>query len=326
MSVEKLPYISGPNEITNNDYHNGDKYNDFLSSTKLKYFLTSPKWYKWLEDHPEDEEVNLAYQFGGLYHSMLASIVNTGDLNGFKDDHAIFIPPINQTTGKPYGITSGAYLTAYNFAKEQSGGKELCTQDQIDLAQIMINELMDGNPHLSKDIQFLIRNGKAEESGFCEYQGYKFKYRTDLKTKSKIVDWKTCAKDAAHPEEIHRQIIKFNYHISAAFYQFFDFQITGKWKPFFWIFQEKESPFDFLIESADNWAFEITKNDDGSQIALPKCGAVTFIKLMEQYILCRESDIWPGYSIFVQPGFRNQRINYSQPPGYYKKLMFNFFN
>ena len=90
----------------------------------------------------------------------------------------------------------------------------------------MIGELINKNDHLSKDIRFLLKVGKAEVSHFCIYEDLGYKHRTDLETKSKIVDWKTVGNLSAHPAEIHRVIIKHNYHISAAFYQFFDYQVT----------------------------------------------------------------------------------------------------
>jgi len=320
-----LPFISDPYQVSNEDYHHSKKYKDFLSSTQLKLMMTSPKWYKYCKDHPEEQKTTHTMDLGSLYHDMLGSVA-LGDESYFKSLWQTFTPPVNPKTLKPFGADTRAYNEAYEDAIASAQGRQLTTEDNIKLCESMINELLEGNPHLSKDIRFLIKSGQPEQSHFCKYQDFGFKYRTDLKTTSKIIDWKSCAKDTAHPDQVHRQIIRFNYHISGAFYQFFDFQCTGRWRHFYWIFQETEPPFDFIIESADNWCFEITKDDTGRQLALPKCGAVIMLKLLEQYMNCMTEDVWPGYSIFIPEGFRKQRINYSKVPAYYEKIMFNFYN
>ena len=116
---------------------------------------------------------------------------------------------------------------------------------------------------------------------------------------------------------IEKQIEKYGYHISAAMYQFFDHLVTGKWRNFYWVFQEKAPPFDFLIVSAANWAFDIHP-DGKEQIAIPNVGAILFIKLMEQYILCTEKNEYPGYSIFVREDWLKHRIYVPKVPGWYE--------
>jgi hypothetical protein len=321
-----LPFISDPDGISNNDYHHSDQFKEFKSSTAFKDWLISPKYARYKELNPEPEVYNPAFAMGSIWHDMLAALVNTGKADNFKKNWEIFEPPINETTGQPYGTTTNKFKDALDIATEKANGRELCSMQDVETARKMIKELTGGNPHLSKDINFLIRRGKAEISHFCEYEGYKFKYRTDLKTASKIIDWKTCPLGTAIPSEIHRQIIKFNYHISAAFYQFFDHLITGEWRSFYWVFQEKEPPYDFIIESADNWAYEISRESDGTQIALPKIGAITFNKLLEQYIHCRNNDDYQGYSSMIQPGFREQRIHESKVPIWYENMLLEYFN
>ena len=322
----QLPFISGPNEITNDEYNNGEKFKGYLSSTKLKDFLVSPKYFRYKELNPEPDSIKPHFMMGSIYHDMLAAIANTGDIESFRKHWLVFEPPKNESTGFSYGATSKKYAEAYEAAKAEAGNRELCSQDDVNTAYAMIGELIDKNDHLSKDIRFLLRVGKAEVSHFCVYEDLGYKHRTDLETKSKIVDWKTCPITKAHPDEVSRQIINFNYHISGAFYQFFDYICTGTWKSFFWVFQEKEPPYDFIIESADNWCFEITRGDNGEQIAIPKIGATMFLKYLELYQQCRKSKKYPGYSIFIQPGYRDQRIHVSVPPGWYKNQVINFFN
>ena len=318
-----LPYISGANEISNNDYHNGEQYAKFISSSELKQMLISPKWFKYAQDNPSDTRtISLENATkGSVYHDMLCSIVNTGSLDGFKNAWAVFTAPVNERTGKPFGYDSQAFLGAYHEFMALNPGKEICSQPDIDLAEKMIQELRFGNKHLSADINFLIKHGKAEVTHLVEYQGAYFKFRTDLETSTKIVDWKSCQQEVPKVENWSKQVVKMGYDISAAFYQFFCHISTGKWKTFYWVAQEKEPPFDFNLIDASNWAFEIT--NDGQVI--PHSGAIKFIKLMEIYIQCVEKDNWPGYSVFTQPDYRGRRIAVSQVPGYESGKMLNYY-
>ena len=322
----ELPYSS--NQISDEDYHNGEQYAKFISSSELKQMLISPKWFRFSQDNPSlTRTISLENATkGSVYHDMLQSIVNTGDENDFYNHYAVFSAPVNEKTGKPFGYDSQKFLDAYNEFTLLNPGKEICSQADIDLAQAMIRELRFGNKHLSADINFLIKHGKGETSHFCEYQGGFFKFRTDLETSTKIVDWKTCQAEVPKVENWSKQVVNMGYDLSAAFYQFFDFVCHGRWRTFYWVAQEKTPPYDFNIIDASNWAFEITKDAaTGEQIVIPHSGAQKFIKLMEVYLQCVEKDEWPGYSIFTQPDYRGRRIAVSQVPGYESGKMLNYY-
>ena len=318
-----LPHVSLPNEIPTGEYHHGEGFKDFISSSNLKQLLISPKWFRYCQLHPEDNRISLENALkGSVYHDMLCSIVNTGETDSFYESWVVFSPPINPRTGKPFGYDTKAFTDAYNEFTEANPGRQICSQGEIDLSVDMIKGLLHDNDHLSKDVSFLIKHGKAEQSHFVEYQGGLFKYRTDLKTSTKIVDWKTCGFEAPKVENWAKVVVRHGYHISAAMYQFFEHQITGKWKTFYWIAQEKEPPYDFNIIDASNWAFEIT--NDGEVI--PHSGAILFIKLLEQYLICKERDVWPGYSIFTKPDYLNHRIATAAVPGWEEGKIIEFHN
>jgi hypothetical protein len=239
----------------------------------------------------------------------------------------IFEPPINQKTGESYGKTSKVYQQALFEQSENSKGK-LIDADDYRLAENMVTELLSGDELASHEIRWLLQMGSAEQSHFMDYQGYGFKYRTDLKTKFKIADWKTAGEiEEAKPEHFSKTIVKYNYHISAAMYQFFEHEMTGIWKPFFWIVQEKIAPYGFTIQDSSDWSWEF-KKDGNDLIPIPKIGAVLFIKLMEEYIWCNENKIWPSYSIFIRPDYKGHRIGIPEVSGWYKSQYgeFNFYN
>ncbi len=317
----KIPYISGPNEIANEDYHNAPEYIDFVSSTGLKHYAISPKYAKWARENPTDEQT-AAMRFGSIYHDMLASMVNGGDLSLFNKDWGTFEPPINSKTGNPYGPDTKICKEALEIQRAAKGVKDLCSKQEMEIINTMMHELRGGNPHLSHIINRFIKNGKAEQSHFCHYQGQGFKYRTDLKTQKAILDWKTTTLEYPKVDNFPKQIINLGYHISAAMYQFFDHLLTGKWRKFYWIVQEKEPPYDFTILDSSEWTWKVYP---GGEIQ-PGPGAMEFIKLLEKHIICMENNEFEGYSIFIPPDWKGYRIGIPEVPGWYKQRDFTFWN
>ena len=319
-----LPIIIPCDKLSNEQYHNGEWEKQFCSSSTLKLLITSPKYAKYCMDHPEEKKETESMSQGSVYHSMLASLTNRGDVSDFEKEYLVFIPPVNKSTGQAFGYTSKAYQEAMQDALNLNPGKSICSEGEKKIAESMIDELLNGNPHLSPQVNNLIKIGTAEQSRFLEYEGQKFKYRTDLHTAKKIVDWKKTRFECPKTDKWDREIIKYNYHISAAFYQFFEFLLTGKWKDFYWIAQESEPPYDFNILSADEWTFEIDRAD--GEIIQMHTGGMMFQKLLDYYILCAERNQWPGYSIFIKPNWIGQRIAYPTVPGYYQNQQFEFFD
>ena len=317
-----IPYISGPDEIPNEEYHRSPKYSAFISSSGLKNFLVSPKHAKYYKEHPRPSTPAMA--FGSFYHDLLAAIANTGTTEAVKDIWRVFEPPINPKTNEPFGKYTKAY--AETLADQGRGVNLIDSEDEI-LAKAMINELLHGDELISHEIRWLLDIGQAEQSHFVEYLGHGFKYRTDLKTEGKIIDWKTTTEEFPKVDKFPQVITKYHYDISAAMYQFFEHEITGIWKPFYWVVQEKEPPHSFTILDSKEWTWEI-RQDRGEQIIIPKIGGLLFLKLMDQYIHCIEKDFWPGYSIFIKPDFRGHRIGVPEVPGWYKGQMgdLTFYN
>ena len=159
----KLPFIS--DQINNDYYHNADEFKEFCSSSVLKLMMVSPKYARYCLDHPEKKESEAMSQ-GSVYHSMLASLTNAGDLSGFEGEYFIFTPPKNPSTGEYYGFTSKAYQVAREFAIKENEGRLPCSEDEKKIAESMIDELLNGNPHLSPMINHLIKIGSAEQSHF----------------------------------------------------------------------------------------------------------------------------------------------------------------
>jgi len=322
-----LPYISLPSEISNEEYHRGEKYRDYISSTSLKNYLISPNYAEFARLHPELKKQTDAMLEGTVYHDLMESYTNFGSEHSFPWISFDFKPPINQSTNKPYGYTSAkyeiAYTEQYNDLLARNPGKKICDAELIDTARNMAGELMTGSKHYSPSIRHLLNIGKAEQSHFCEHEGGFYKFRTDLKTRNKIVDWKKTRFQLPKPENFEKVIIEYGYHISAAMYQYFDRIITGKWRKFFWVAQENVPPYDFNIIDASPWAIELLGNDD---IKLNEGGQI-FMKLLRQHQWCLENNEYSGYSVFIQPDWKGKRFAKSHVPGWYKnKVKTEFFN
>jgi hypothetical protein len=308
--------------LPNEEYHHGEGYKDYLSSSQLKHYLVSPKYAKWCFDNPEEDKINPENaELGSLFHAAMESLANTGSLEQFHDELFIFNPPINGKTGQPFGSGTKAYQVALEFAKTQNNGKTPASKAKIDLVETMVNELLRNCGETSSQVRKILKWGKAEVSHFVEYQGAKFKFRPDLETKTKIIDWKTLAVDDLHEDTIAKTIIKFGYDISAAFYQFFCHEITGQWKSFYWVMQQKQPPYDAVMICADNWAYSLR-----DEIVELGSGALKFSKLLQQYIYCTTHKTFPGAEIMIEPGFKNRRIMTVEIPTFERNKLFEYYN
>lgn len=306
--------------LDNELYHHGDGFDQYLSSTQMKDFLVSPKYAKYKNEHPEEFAISDdALEFGSMYHSYMESIGRHGNDREFMMQYHIFDAPVNEKTGKPYGRDTQKYIAALDAAKQEHPEWEFVSEDRVELVKLMVNELLENCGETSKQVKTLLRQGQSEVSHFIEYEGCKFKFRPDLETKRKIVDWKTTTSDSLHPSAIAKVITKFGYGISAAFYQFFEHEQSGVWKDFYWVFQQKTPPYDAVMVSAEQWAYSYNKEYDMVSVGP---SAMLFQKLLDQYIECVKSGDFPGAEVFIEPGFRGHRIMSVDAPTYNTEFKF----
>lgn len=311
-------------DLPNEEYHRGERFKDFLSSTQIKDYMVSPKFARYKALHPELFEISIeASEKGSLYHDAMESLVNTGKLDKWRNNLLVFEPPINPKTGCPYGRDTQKYQIALIEAKESNPGKTLTSTTDIQLVETMVYELLNNCRDTSKQIRQILKWGKAEVSHFVEYEGCKFKYRPDVETAKKIVDWKTLAVDDLHEETVNRTIAKFHYGISAAFYTFFEHERTGIWKNFYWVMQQKTPPYDAVFVSAENYGFKYDPTTDTVSLGN---SALVFMKLLKQHIYCSKNDDFDGAQIFIQPGYKGRRIMMPNVPSYINSNIFNFYN
>ncbi len=301
--------------LSNYAYHHQKPYSDYLSSSDLKIYCRSPKAAKHSLDNPEETKSD-ALRFGSLFHDLMASYAghNNNELAAIKQweqGMVIFDPPVNKSTNKPYGVTSNPYKEAHAALLQANDGKLIVNREEADLAYNMANSLLRDNSSTSVQVCKLLRWGKPEVSHFVEYEGCKFKFRPDLETRKKIVDWKTVSTDDLSERSINSIIAKFGYDISAAFYLFMEHERTGQWKQFYWVFISKVAPYDAIMVDASKWTYEY---DAESDIVYPQVGAIKMKALLDLHIKCTRNGEWPGSEIFIPQSDNGLRIMCPTPP------------
>lgn len=308
------PIIHG---LSNEAYHHEAPYSEYLSSSQLKVYSRSPKAAKFALDNPTEEKSD-ALRFGSLFHDLMASYAEHSDdefaaIRQWEQGMAIFDPPVNKSTNKPYGATSNPYKGAYAEFLQDNEGKTIATQEETDLAIDMVRSLTLGCDATSEQVRKLLKWGKPEVSHFTEYEGCKFKWRPDLETRRKIVDWKTVSTDDLSEESINRIILKYGYHISSSFYQFFSHEQSGAWKQFILCLVSKIPPHDCVMVDMCNYGYRYYPDVD---IVSMGPGAMEFKKLLDLHIKCTKENHWPGAEQAI-PDNNGVRILEIQPPRYY---------
>lgn len=309
------PIVHG---LSNDRYHNGEEERQYLSSTLLKRYKTSPKAYKHAVDNPGEDKSG-ALRFGSLFHDLMACLAEeNGDWRkGFfkwKNGIATFDPPVNPKTNTCYGATTKVYTEAYEKFLASNQGKTVAHILETDLAGDMADSLLKHCGATSEQVRKLLKWGEPEVSFFYETEdGIKLKVRPDLLTKRKIIDWKTATSDDLTEESINRTILRYGYHISAAMYQYVVHEILGKWLDFILVIVSKIPPYDCVMVDMANYGYRHYPDVD---IISMGPGAMEFKKLLDLHVKCTKENNWPGVEQSI-PDNNGVRILEIQPPRYY---------
>lgn len=314
--------------LSNEEYHNGEQWRGYVSSTALKHYLRSPKAFRYALDNPTEQTE--AQRFGSLFHDLMAAIAESkGDYSMGHDKWVqnviSFMPPVNEKTGMPYGNATKAYKEAYDKFLAENEGMTIAPSQDVMLVMQMAQSLLNDCGSTSEQVRKLLKWGKPEVSIFCETEdGIKIKIRPDLLTSNKIVDWKTTNADDLSEESINRMILNYGYHISAAMYQWVAHEVIGKWLDFYLVIIGKNKPHDAVMVKMnsimiDDYGVERYGYgycyDKDTDIVHPGCGALEFKRLLDLHIRCSKEDHWPGAEIFIRDD--KYKILEILPPRYY---------
>lgn len=310
--------------LSNHAYHFEQPYADYLSSSQLKWYAKSPRYFLYRRfyqpDEPEGEKTN-ALRFGSLFHDLMSSCAERYDngteaIGQWLRGVAVFEPPKNGKTGQPYGSSTKVYKEAYDAFLRANKGKTVATDEEMSLAQKMCRSLLIGSGATSEQARKLLKWGEPEVSFFYKTEeGVRLKVRPDLLTRKKIVDWKTTTSDDLTEDAINRMILKYGYHISAAMYQYVVHEITGKWLDFLLVVVSKTEPHDCVMVDMGNYGYRYIPEHD---LIVPGPGAVEFKKLLDIHSRCLKENRWPGAEQAI-PGDNGVKILEIQPPRYYSQ-------
>lgn len=268
--------------LDNEIYHNSDEYNEYWSSSNIKEYLKTPReayYQKNVAEHKDSE----AFAFGNQLHDFLAS----KHVKGQPFEYNIFEPPVNPSTGNYYGKESQKYKAALSYIKNP------ISADDMEIINDIWSMIRSSGYawFFEKEI---LGKGIAEPSFFIESGVHKYKYRPDVVTDKYLFDYKTITKKNGFKSNWNEQALSnrvkdFGYDISAAMYQYFEYERTGIWKPFIIIWIMKDPPYDVLIHDISYCCYEPY---DGKAIVYS--GANIFTKLKDQHELCQVANYWPG--------------------------------
>lgn len=309
--------------LSNEEYHYGERFRDYLSSSQIKKLAISPKAFRYALDHPDPQTD--AKRLGSLFHDLMACSAEHYD-NGTEAvaqwlrGIAVFEPPKNDKTGQPYGNTTKAYKEAYEAFLQANEGKMIASNDEISVINKMHKSLLCDSGATSEQVRKLLKWAKATEvSYFYETEdGIKLKVRPDLLTHGKIVDWKTCSLDSLDEDSIARQIIKYRYDVSLALYQWTIFQIEKKWYTPILVFVQKQEPFDCVMCDISEWCYQYDKEYD---IVSMGVGALEFKRLYDLYTECKTKDEWPGIESAIPSEGKTKIMKPAVPVWYGMKIL-----
>lgn len=300
--------------LSNDDYHHGEGYREYLSSSQLKLYAKSPRHARWTMEHPQEQTD--AMKFGSLFHDLMSCVADCdGDYACGQDKWGktviSFIPPVNEKTGQPYGSATKAYKEAYEAFVEANRGNTIASTQDVQAAMDMAVSLLDECGSTSTQVRKLLKWGRPEVSHFVEYEGCKFKYRPDLESPRKMVDWKTVSTDDLSEQSVNRIIATYGYDVSAAFYQFMEHEQSGVWKDFYWCFVSKQPPYDAVLVDSSEWTYRI---DHDSGIVMPQVGAIKMRRLLDLHVRCSREGVWPGAETNIPADGHGRRIMTPSPP------------
>jgi len=213
---------SGLYNISNDEYHNGPKWQDMLSSGLVRA-LAKGERYGWQYKYG-DRVVSEAMLIGSAWHDRVLQP------DVYNSDYVV-APKVDRRT--KVGKAEWAAFLA------DAGSKQVLTADHSYLIERMTDAVWD-----SKSARALLNDGAPEESIVWAGDGILKKARPDYRNgrMKLLVDLKSC--QSADLESCKRDIIKRQYHWQAWWYlQGVQQVIDPAYENFVFIFVEKSEPY-----------------------------------------------------------------------------------
>ena len=240
--------------MKNADYH-ADKESYSSSLIKLmdvpaeaRYYMTAPR-------EPKD-----AWRIGGAVHKWVLErpdfeaefLLGISCARRSKADKAAWADWFSAHGASGDEITQNNPAAKWNGLFELETGMCMVKPEEIEAIKLMSESIMRND-----NAAELLSKGEAESSIFWtdKATGLPLKVRPDYLNNSFTSDLKSC--DSVHDHQIQRSIINYGYAISAAMYTDGVRQLTGEWKPFLFLFIEKNPPYACRVIALDDEAQEL---------------------------------------------------------------------
>ena len=259
--------VTGVQRMPSADYHSDPAPEPSLSSTLAKLLLTkSPRhaWHACRRLNPNWEPNDRkTFDIGRAAHRAVL---------GAGDDYVAIPEELLAVNGAASTKEAKAFI-----ANAREAGRTPLKLDEVDQIEIMAaiahERLLEHGITLD--------SAQSEISAIARIDGVWCRAMYDNLTPHWIYDFKTC-EDAA-PEACLRAILNYGYDIQAGHYQAVWKEATGEDRPFVFIFQEKNPPFEVTLVRLS-----------GSFQDMANRRAAKARKLWGE---CVRSNNWPGYPI-----------------------------
>ena len=264
--------------MTINEYHNEREH---YSSSILKAGLKSMKALKLAIDERDNEDVRKPhFDFGNAFELYLTNKKEFKENVAILNEDEIITKIQNERPELKNVRNSKEYKAQIADFNEVNADKYIISESDL----LKMSQMAEGV--LSNKIAFkLIRDSKLQETYFFadENTGVKLKSRPDLVNyESKVItDIKTISE--LSEREINKQINSFGYWLQALLQIEGYNSKTGDYpEAYFWLFVEKQAPYDCALVAFDMSDIEIKMND--------------YQILLKDLAECEKTGIWPGIS------------------------------
>lgn len=249
-----------------------------ISSSELKDILVTPAYYKYRKENPE--EPTEAMKFGTICHEAFEK--------RSLDDFVIAPKFDRRTTIGKQGFQEFAAANAGRTIVSEENGERL--RGVFDAGMNAVKTIPA--KHMGTEVSIVWESIMTDDEFNFRYQVH-CKARADLVLDGGILlDWKTC--DDASDDAFLKQIIKYKYHLSAAYY------LDGfQAKYFVWCAIEKNPPYHARIYTASDAMLEV--------------GRFEYKTALNIFSRCIELKKFPGYL--------KSPVEISLPPWYVPKSL-----
>lgn len=304
--------------LSNEDYHRSPEFAEYVSSTQLKEYLKSPMQFRHQQLYDDHEETP-AMHLGSLFHATMEHYIENGSLETIADTIAVFDPPKNPKTEKPYGATTNAYQNALeSFLAEHKGGN-YATEEELSQVLAMAESVTEKSESTALVVKRFCRWAKEVETSYLlNEDGVKLKVRPDLLTNGKLVDWKTTSLDSLSEENVVKTILKYRYDISLSMYQYVLHKVYDIWYTPYLVIVQSKAPYDSIVVDMTNFCFDYSKEAD---MMLENVGAKEFLRLKALHKQCLESNEWRGADNGIEPDDNGLRIMKPSVPAWLDRKM-----